>query len=371
MKKILGILAMIGASLSVSAQVKATIGGEIFNAKEGDSIYVAKFLGNGMFQNYKGERLPKNGKFSFTVNLPAEDYYVFRFGGLGQQLIVRNEGDYKIYADGKSFGKHINVVGSDESVRLQQFMSTFDEFHSLREANNQKAQANPAQAGELQAQTNAAFDRFRTTVNEFYQENMNSAALIGLLNVIDPDTDFGSYEVIVTSLKRSFGTSPTVNAVYQAYLEKKALKDAGNPLATGKEAPDFEELMVDRKTKMKLSDLRGKVVLLDFWASWCGPCRKENPNVVALYDKYKDKGFTVMSVSLDDNLDRWKQAIEQDNLKWPYHVSDLKKWQSAAGAKYQVRGIPFTVLIDKEGKIIQTNLRGADLERVVAELLGK
>ena len=133
-------------------------------------------------------------------------------------------------------------------------------------------------------------------------------------------------------------------------------------------APDFEELKLDRKTTMKLSDLRGQVVLLDFWASWCGPCRKENPTVVRLYEKYKDQGFTVMSVSLDQNEERWKQAIEKDQLSWPNHVSDLKGWSSAAPKKYSVRGIPFTVLIDKEGKIIDTNLRGAMLEQELARI---
>jgi thiol-disulfide isomerase/thioredoxin len=141
-------------------------------------------------------------------------------------------------------------------------------------------------------------------------------------------------------------------------------------LAPGKPAPDFEETLVHGKT-MKLSDLQGKVVLLDFWASWCGPCRRENPTVVALYEKYKEQGFTVMSVSLDQNRDKWLEAIKKDNLTWPNHVSDLKGWSSEAGKKYQVRGIPFTVLIDREGNIIDTKLRGAALEEELARIFKK
>jgi thiol-disulfide isomerase/thioredoxin len=127
---------------------------------------------------------------------------------------------------------------------------------------------------------------------------------------------------------------------------------------------------LDGKTKMKLSDLRGQIVLLDFWASWCGPCRKENPNVVKLYAKYKDEGFTVMSVSLDKDKAAWEGAIAKDNLTWPNHVSDLQQWSSKVGAIYQVKGIPFTVLIDKEGKIVQTNLRGEALDVELKRIFG-
>ena len=121
---------------------------------------------------------------------------------------------------------------------------------------------------------------------------------------------------------------------------------------------------------ISLSSLRGNVVLIDFWASWCGPCRMENPNVVKTYEEYKDKGFTVYSVSLDTDKNKWIQAIEADNLSWPNHVSDLKGWQSAAAAKYKVNSIPATFLLDQNGNIIDQNLRGDALEQKLQEILG-
>lgn len=136
--------------------------------------------------------------------------------------------------------------------------------------------------------------------------------------------------------------------------------------STGGLAPDFAMNQVDG-TELKLSDLRGKVVLVDFWASWCRPCRLANPEVVALYAKYKDQGFEVLGVSLDRNTAAWKKAIEKDNLTW-YHVSDLKGWQNAAAQLYGVRSIPQTLLIDAEGKIIARNLKGAALEAKLKEI---
>jgi len=121
---------------------------------------------------------------------------------------------------------------------------------------------------------------------------------------------------------------------------------------------------------MKLSDLKGKVVLIDFWASWCGPCRKENPNVVKTYEKYKADGFTIMSVSLDTDREKWLAAIKQDNLTWPNHVSDLKGWSSKVGRMYEVGSVPFTVLIDREGRIIKVNLRGEALEKELSKIFG-
>jgi peroxiredoxin len=168
-----------------------------------------------------------------------------------------------------------------------------------------------------------------------------------------------------------------------------AARNANQLVKVGAPAPDIEATSPDGK-KYKLSDLKGQIVLLDFWASWCGPCRRENPNVVKTYDKYKDKGFTVFSVSLDgldsrtkarfttqEQIDqqmeaqrnRWVSAIAKDRLKWPYHVSDLQKWESLPARTYGVRGIPKTFLIDRDGNIAAVNPRGPALEPALDALL--
>jgi len=174
-----------------------------------------------------------------------------------------------------------------------------------------------------------------------------------------------------------------VETQYQARMANERIK-------VGQPAPDIE-LPGPNGERYALSDLKGKIVLLDFWASWCGPCRRENPNVVEVYKKYKDQGFTVFSVSLDGldsrskarfsseeqvqemidrSRDRWVGAIEQDGLIWENHVSDLKKWESAPAATYGVRGIPKTFLIDREGKIAEIGLRGAaQIERALQKYL--
>jgi peroxiredoxin len=137
----------------------------------------------------------------------------------------------------------------------------------------------------------------------------------------------------------------------------------------GGEAPDFSQ-PTPEGPELSLSDLRGKVVLIDFWASWCGPCRRENPNVVKMYEKYKGDGFTVLGVSLDTDRARWLKAIEDDGLTWP-HISDLQGWKNSVAQLYGVRSIPHTVLVDQEGKIIARNLRGATLEARLGEIFGE
>lgn len=136
----------------------------------------------------------------------------------------------------------------------------------------------------------------------------------------------------------------------------------------GYPAIDFTQPDINGKN-VSLSSFKGKYVLVDFWASWCGPCRRENPNVVAAYNKYKDKGFDILGVSFDDNKDKWLAAIDKDHLTWT-HVSDLKGWQNGAGKLYGVQSIPFNLLLDKEGKILAKGLRGPELEAKLAELMG-
>ncbi len=183
----------------------------------------------------------------------------------------------------------------------------------------------------------------------------------------------------------TFGMMGRNNEVFlkysKAYLDKftgdypmldKFMKEQTAKLkgaaGVGEVATNISGATPEGKT-MSLLDLRGKYVLIDFWASWCGPCRRENPNVVRLYEKYKDKGFDILGVSLDTNKDKWVQAIKKDNLNW-HHISDLKGWSSQLSKPYGVRGIPYTVLVDKEGNIIAKRLRGASLEAKLKELLG-
>jgi len=147
-------------------------------------------------------------------------------------------------------------------------------------------------------------------------------------------------------------------------------------LEVGEKAPEIIQTSLDGD-ELSLSSLRGKVVLIDFWASWCAPCRKENPLIVETYKKFKDEsfkngeGFTVFSVSMDMNRTAWKNAVEKDQLEWPNHVSDLKGWRNEAAVLYNIRAVPYSLLIDGEGTIVAINLRGEKLEDELKKLKKK
>jgi len=186
------------------------------------------------------------------------------------------------------------------------------------------------------------------------------------------------HKTVYDKLKAA-NAKPSDLSAYSGFIGQIEKQMSLQRIAVGKVAPDIDLPSPEGKN-FALSDYKGKVVLLDFWASWCGPCRRENPNVVNVYNKYKSKGFEVFSVSLDGlddrtksrfgseaeiekqmnrSKDRWKQAIKQDGLTWAGHVSDLKKWSSAPAQTYGVSGIPRTFMIDRDGKIAAIGLRGA------------
>ena len=221
-----------------------------------------------------------------------------------------------------------------------------------------------------------------------------SAAFICLNTQQDGSAEnLAAFEKSITDLQTAYPESDLVGNMnkIKGQLVQRLAMAAQSPIKVGAPAPDITMNNPNGKP-YSLSDLKGQVVLLDFWASWCGPCRRENPNVVKVYEKYKDQGFTVFSVSLDGldartkarfngdeariaqelerSRDKWIAAIEKDGLPWEYHVSDLKKWESDAGRQYGVRSIPYTVLIDREGNIAALKLRGAaSIEAELQKLL--
>ena len=183
---------------------------------------------------------------------------------------------------------------------------------------------------------------------------------------LDPEQHFAQYEKVHKALGAAMPNSPYFEIFNKKYEQISKLNAGGD-------APEIT-LSDPNGNPISLSSLKGNIVLIDFWASWCRPCRAENPNVVKAYNKYHDKGFEVFSVSLDglprqaSPKEEWIAAIEKDGLLWKNHVSDLKGWQSSVVPLYGISGIPFTVLIDREGKVLAKNIRGQVLEDKLAEL---
>jgi peroxiredoxin len=212
---------------------------------------------------------------------------------------------------------------------------------------------------------------FKSTNLETFIDTTSNPELGAFLSYMSLGSNFVEVQQKALDKLKSTDPSSSTVAAYEAYIKQLASKKArqAGPVAVGQPAPDITLASPSGK-EYSLSDLKGQIVLLDFWASWCRPCRSENPNVVKVYEKYKNQGFTVYSVSLDGSKQRWESAITQDKLSWPYHVSDLKKWQSAPAALYGVRSIPRAFLIDRDGNVAATTVRGAvQLEAELKKLL--
>lgn len=365
MKNLLA-LAALYITISAQAQINVVISGMIFNAKSKKVELIRSTEKD--TRVFYSTSFDKEGNFKIAGELPNEDYYDLRIGTDLIHLILRDNAEIKVYGDGANIGNFVNILESEESSNYHKFKQSVSNWIYTSDSATAVIKADPSKQQEVNQSMAYKYQVFQGEVKGFIARNPNSPALIAALPVIDANTDFPTYEAVVHQLNIIFSQSEDVKNAFAQYQSIKSQMVANDPLAPGKMAPDFEEVKPDG-TSMKLSDLKGQIVLLDFWASWCGPCRRENPNVVALYNMHKDKGFTVMSVSLDKDRAKWLEAIEKDNLSWPNHVSDLKYWSSKAAKLYGVSGIPFTVLIDREGKIVKTKLRGAQLEQELLRLL--
>ena len=325
--------------------------------------------GKKTYKDYHKFPIDEKGNFSFNGKVPTTDYYVLRVGKEDVNLILRANSSIKIYGDGSNISNFCNFVGSDESKIMNDFSIISRKWNQKTDSALIAINKDTTKQKVINEYMEKQHTLFMNDLQTYIRANKNSAVLYLALQHIQTK-DVAQLESVMNDLNSAFNISPTVQEIYRKFTESKKLKEEAILVAPGKIAPDFEELMIDQKRKIKLSDLRGKVVLLDFWASWCGPCRRENPALVELYEKYKKDGFTVMSVSLDTDKEKWKSAIIADKLTWTNHVSDLGGWNSKIAKIYKVNSIPLTVLIDKDGRIIKLNLRGEALSSELQQIFG-
>jgi thiol-disulfide isomerase/thioredoxin len=206
----------------------------------------------------------------------------------------------------------------------------------------------------------AITDKYFRSVAEKIRKNPDKYASLPWVQGMPPEKYADVYEALDKGLSKKYPHDKSVKTMHE--MIEKILA-----VAVGKEAPDIK-LPTPEGKELSLSSFRGKLVLVDFWASWCGPCRTEMPNVVKVYKKYHDKNFEIFGVSLDQDMNRWVEAIKSDGITWP-QVSDLKYWNSEVVRTYGIDGIPFTVLVDKDGKIIAKGLRGVELEKAIENVL--
>ncbi|ALL04201.1 alkyl hydroperoxide reductase [Pedobacter sp. PACM 27299] len=320
------ILGLLLGSTAIHAQdnSKVTITGTLKGANTG-KVYLQKF-DNKMFKTLDSAEV-KNGTFKFSKSLKLPELYGLTVDKEQSPLYVFLEkGQVNVTLDPEKYYRNSVVTGSVSN----------DLFTSYKQEKDVK-------------------------IEEFIKKNPASLVSAYVLY-----RDF-SYRLTPEEINQSLQLlDPTLQSTpYVAVL--KDLVNVLNAVSIGKKAPDFEGNTPEGKT-IKLSDHFGKYLLLDFWASWCGPCRRENPNLVKAYQKYHEKGFDIFAVSLDKSKEAWLKGIKDDNLSWT-HVSDLAFWNSAPAKLYGVRAIPANVLIDPNGVIIARNLTGEDLENKLAELL--
>ena len=340
------------------------IKGKLSNSSAGN-IYLSE-LGEQQFVMRDTAVISADGSFEFTGKKPETGLYRISLTDQNMLLLVIDTQNIEVTADAKDLRRTYEVTGSKESALLKALMGEMD---------NMQTGAMKLQQRFTQAQSSGQQDSVALLQQKFMAMQANNGK--GIKNIIrrNPSSVVSSFATLnLINPQEDFEFADSMSVVFEKaqpqskYAKALTSKLSGlRNLAVGQAAPDIT-LPNPAGENISLSSLKGKYVLIDFWASWCGPCRQENPNVVRMYNKYKNKGFEIFGVSLDESKEKWTKAIAADKLTWP-HVSDLKGWSSSAAQLYNIQAIPQTLLLDKEGKIIAKNLRGKPLEDKIASLL--
>ncbi len=344
-----------------ASQPQLIINGNINGLQEKSEVFLVN-LNNVADTVAKG--FVQSGKFVLAGRVPEPNLYEINFAAIMKKMPLFIGNDVVSISGDVNDLKDLKVTGSATNDEFNAFQQTFNpliiQLNSLTQTLNASPQ-NPKYDSLMKQQLDV-IAQIQSAEDQFLQKNKSSYVspfmLLALLKLSD--------DVLLLD-KRYTSLAPQVqNSFYGNFLRQQIANDKIG--AVGTDEIDFTQNDMQGKP-VTLSSFKGKYVLVDFWASWCHPCRLENPNVVAVYNKFKTKNFTILSVSLDKSRDPWLQAIKEDNLTWT-HVSDLKFWNNDVAVKYHVQQIPQNFLVDPTGKIVAKNLRGADLESKLCQFLG-
>lgn len=343
----------------------------------GKTVYFDRFENNRPY-HADSVKLNADGKGTLVTDRLPLDFYRISMGD--EQMIVALDSTdaLKVEAKAGSLADPTAISGSKHTEALYAFFADAKAYEEEREA--LRTQITAQHDTLLIAKFNDLNAKFYDHTKAFAIEHVSSPVALTALGKLNMAQEMELFKQVREGLRGTMPKSGFFNMFRDQVdrleqeeiafkMQEEEQKRMASMLPQGEVAPDFSQQTPDGKT-LALSDLRGKVVLIDFWASWCRPCRIENPNVRKIYAKYAKKGFEILGVSLDRDHAAWVKAIQDDELPWK-HVSDLGFWNNAAAQQYGVASIPYTVLVDRDGKVIVKGLRADQLDGALAEILGK